>query len=367
MEPVPNTNSTSEPNQLNKEAPKQGTPVTPANSQSSLHNTEPENMLSQKPVHPIIRTFESDAAMVLQKKKASVVNIAIAESKKQHNTESIGTRAVKETVSSVTKLLLALIFIAGGGAVFYYLYTQGLFSQSAPIVQAPVIPSIIKADSQMEINISKQADVAQAVVNARTASSLPVGSITHVYFTQNVGEQTEFIDTRGFFLIINSHAPDSLIRSLRPEFMFGFHESLANEPFLILKTDSFQNTFAGMLAWEEVMLDDVDGLFTPINTNLNESIEVIPGIPSSAETGTSTDATSTELVVQEYTTKDFLDPKAFFEDLVIRNKDVRVLQSTANQTLLLYTFTDPQTLVITSSESTLREVLDRIETKVYVE
>lgn len=363
MDGVPNTTSSSEPNQ-NPLQPQQAKPVVPLNSQTSLHDNPQAAGAQTQPVKPIIRTFETDAALAMQHKKASVVKIAIAESKRQTQSETIGTRAVKQTISSVTKLLLALMFIGAGGAVFYYLYTQGVFDTEAPIVQTQTVPSIIDANIQKELNISIDRNVISAVTNIRKNSTEPVGSVTYVYFTQGEGELNRLIDSRTFFTIINSHAPDSLIRSLRPEFMFGFHESLANEPFLILKTDSFQNTFAGMLAWEKVMLEDVDDLFAPIVTRTNTSIEVTPATSTSSTTGAI--ATSTASTTpREFTTKDFLDPKAFFEDLVIRNKDVRALRSTTNQTLLLYTFIDPQTLVLTPSEMTLREILDRVEKKVY--
>jgi hypothetical protein len=49
-----------------------------------------------------------------------------------------------------------------------------------------------------------------------------------------------------------------------------------------------------------------------------------------------------------------------FEDEVVKNKDIRVLKDSTNTTVLLYSFINKETLIITTNEQTFNEVYDRL-------
>ena len=51
--------------------------------------------------------------------------------------------------------------------------------------------------------------------------------------------------------------------------------------------------------------------------------------------------------------------QAVFVDRLLRNKDLRLAQTTAGETVLLYTFLDPETILIAADEATFSEVFDR--------
>jgi hypothetical protein len=74
-----------------------------------------------------------------------------------------------------------------------------------------------------------------------------------------------------------------------------------------------------MLKWEKTMAQDLGGLFE---------------IP--ADTGTSTE---------------------IFLDEALRNKDLRILQDNGGKTILLYSFIDKQTLLITKNENVFNAIL----------
>jgi tRNA(His) 5'-end guanylyltransferase len=52
--------------------------------------------------------------------------------------------------------------------------------------------------------------------------------------------------------------------------------------------------------------------------------------------------------------------KAEFVDSVISNRDVRILKDGAGNIILIYVFTDNNTLVITSSETTMKMVAEKL-------
>ena len=62
------------------------------------------------------------------------------------------------------------------------------------------------------------------------------------------------------------------------------------------------------------------------------------------------------------TTPEVLYIEQEFKDKVIRNVDTRVLVDARGKILLLYAFPDQKTLIITTNENTLTEIISRINT-----
>jgi hypothetical protein len=57
----------------------------------------------------------------------------------------------------------------------------------------------------------------------------------------------------------------------------------------------------------------------------------------------------------------FFNLKGTFEDRTVMNRDVREFRNDSGQLLLLYSFIDKDTLIITTSEATLKSVIEKIE------
>ncbi len=51
-----------------------------------------------------------------------------------------------------------------------------------------------------------------------------------------------------------------------------------------------------------------------------------------------------------------------FQDTIIKNKDVRELKDTDGTALLLYSFFDKNTLIITTREDSFKEIVSRLNT-----
>jgi len=130
------------------------------------------------------------------------------------------------------------------------------------------------------------------------------------------------ITPQRFFGIMSTRMPDSLLRSFRSEFMFGIHSFNGNQPFMILNTDFFESTFAGMLKWEPFMAQEILAMF---------GTDITPGI---------------------------LDRE--FEDFVVKNRDLRVLRDDEGEIILLYSFFNRDRLIISTDTETLDEVITRL-------
>jgi hypothetical protein len=113
-----------------------------------------------------------------------------------------------------------------------------------------------------------------------------------------------------------------------------------------LRVDSYQQAYSGLLAWEPSMQQDLLPLF---------SRHPSPHLPPADTQASSTAATSTPT-----TTPEFL--QTGFVDQVVENHDARVILNSTGDILLLWTFLDRNTVVITTNDATLREIIRRSNT-----
>ena len=115
------------------------------------------------------------------------------------------------------------------------------------------------------------------------------------------------------------------MRVLAPEFFFGIHSFKENEPFIIIRTEEFDNAFAAILRWEKSMPFDLAEFF---------------------------DLTAEELENPGYIPE--------FKDIVLLNQDVRILNGKEG-TILIYGFVDTKTIVLTTHVETFNEITRRIK------
>lgn len=284
-----------------------------------------------------LRTYEGDLADAINKKQASAIKITIAENKKNSEHETIRTKT-PSTTKNTFALVVSVAFIILGAGVLYYVYVYVLPHNTNTPAPIALAPTIIETDSQKELAVSSET-IAAAIKNELTSSVVSPNSIENVRFTQAATNEAKPLTANEFLTWIGTHAPASLTRTFSSQFMFGIHSLEQNEPFILLKTDSYESAYAGMLKWEPEMYDDFK------NSIIRENI----------------DATSSPQL-----SSDILDAKTYATDMVIRNKDVRVIYDTNKNILLMYSFVDRNTIVITTNELTLREVISRMEKKIYV-
>ncbi len=112
-------------------------------------------------------------------------------------------------------------------------------------------------------------------------------------------------------------APSSFVRSIK-EVNFGAVDG--NDLFIVLRVSTFDTAFAGMLAWEETIQSDFSPLF---NTNQSRALT--------------------------------------FTDTLVSNKNTRLLKDVNGEDVLTYTFTDKNTILITSTRVVLEQLIPLVK------
>ena len=126
--------------------------------------------------------------------------------------------------------------------------------------------------------------------------------------------------------------PDIIKRVLSNNFMIGTYYLSHKMPFIVLKTSSFENTYAGMLSWEKDLEKDFKQLFHL--TGYESEGGILAGLNPTV--------------------------RKSFEDKVIANKDVRLLKDENSNIMLIYGIIDKETVIITTSDIAFKEVINRL-------
>jgi len=223
-----------------------------------------------------------------------------------------------------------IVLLVGGGIGFGTVAYESLKSRGA-VEPEPTVPTFFPVNIQYEVpagGLSRQ-DLMQALVLARNEVELATGEIAHLYLTRALSGKAILFSTFDFFDVLRLRIPDPFIRTLDKQFMLGIHRSETREPFLVLETSFFENAFPGMIAWEPFMNVDLSPLF-------GQKLEGEPPVNASPTA-----------------------PSPFI-DLVINNKDARVLYNEFGGMVLLYAFVDRNTIIITTTQETFLEVFKRM-------
>ncbi len=345
-----------------------------------------------------LRTYEGDVAEVMSRKRTSFTSMAIAESRKNEGNESIKAEAQEQAPSRHTSvklllILLSLIFVGGGIVGAYYLYSKSPLAPAPTPVQQQAQPStsLIPADSRTTIAIDNL-DPLKVLARIRTEVAKPQnpGSIREIIFTKATDGQTARVSGPEMLSTLDISAPDVLTRSLTAPWMLGIYADQSGQKnvFVVVTTNFFQNAFAGMLQWENVMADDLKQyLYSgPALDIANVAQNVIPLAQPATTTATSTSkvasttsktgslkktgTASSTASIATTTPPQIIAPyftlRGKFQDRIIKNKDVREFVTDSNQVLFLYSFLDNNKLAITVNEATLAEMINRLEKQAFV-
>lgn len=276
-----------------------------------------------------IRTFQGDVAEALQKQRESLVSIQRAEYLRKNTPQASNVISAENSKRRTDLFFLVMgsfILFSLGVAGAWYAYNEFVTRSSTPII---VAPSNKFLSTNMEKNLDATSASRETLVNAivSAAANVPSENLWHLILRNGSDSESPLLATSDFLSKLESQAPDSLVRAFDPLFMFGTlgQSSVTGgaSNFLIIKLSSFENAFAGMLAWEKNLGQDIGPLFT--------TASLLRDLP--------------------------LDPA--FIDLTDRNKDIRMLSS-QGRPVLLYTFFDNNMLIITDNLATVRILIDRL-------
>ncbi len=290
-------------------------------------NTTEDTFLKQ------IRTFQGDVASAIEEQNETLISIQRAQEQKNAEDIALGItlspeeKAERESRKKTIMLLIGIIVLFGfgtTGALFAYKAYKAKTSLPSP----QVVPNRFLITEEYE-KLNVLTLNRDSFIQKIQSEWLPMtgSGVKQIQLEKNSGSTTEIITTADFLNLIRSRAPGSLVRAFDPLFMFGLIDMNPKHTFILIKLDSFDLAFAGMLKWEMDLADDILPLFVPLDVSQN--------VPS----------------------------QTTFGDLIIRNKDVRILKNSTGQTVLIYTFYDNNMLIITDNENTLKIILDRLDSE----
>jgi len=277
-----------------------------------------------------LRTYQGDVAEAIKKQNASVLTITLAENRKRVKEETAedtheSSETSKRTWSVVASIILIILGLGTVGG-FYYL------QQQTPVIETT--PGPAPEDTIIGYNLKKgittdgadRKELLTVLNNERKNTEVNPNQIQYIYLNKANATGLEGIATRDLFSILQTKIPPATLRSFDTQFMFGFFRDELVRSFLLVQITSYDNAYDGMLKWESSIVEDIGSLF------------IVLGDANDFTSGGATYA---------------------FEDETFANKDARVLKNDGGKTILLYSFLDKDTLLITSNENTLKEMINK--------
>ncbi|MEK7184876.1 MAG: hypothetical protein AAB683_01945, partial [Patescibacteria group bacterium] len=293
-----------------------------------------------------IRTYESDMAYALSKKTTSVAKIVIAENMRSAENESRSNNSQTNTGKNVLKISISLIFILAGLAGGYYLYLKSPLAKQTVVKQENKIPSVITPDEQRIVSSSIQnKSIFTSFLSSQfNRSDTGTEKIIEIIPTIKTSASTTVkVNALQVLKVLEFDITDTLRRSITNHWMMGVYSNNGQSiPFIILTNNFFQNAYAGMLKWEDTMPDEFIDIFAYKDKAYRNN-----------QNGTST-------------ISNYFNIKGKFEDKIIKNRDIREFITENGEILIIYSFLDKNTIVITTSESVIPALVERIEKQAYI-
>lgn len=269
-----------------------------------------------------IRTYESDVAEAMQAKNTSLGSVFLAEQEKKFSNPEYAP--VKSSRVGLY-IILALVFISLSGGFLYFAWSainKDDVSKANPVnnLQAVIADDEIVVETQ---NLSAQE--LETAMLAAAGNDRALGDVSVFSFLKEKASTTEVLNSKQFVNAMGWRMGGTLLRSLSDKYSIGLYKQREDQFFAVFSLVSYEGAFAGMLEWERYVYQD-----------LKPFLEF--GVADTVSTST---------------------PVFLFKDMVVENKDTRVLEKDG-VAVLLYAFPDRRTLLVSSNEATFREILNRL-------
>src|SRR3989338_284131 len=275
---------------------------------------------------PTIHTYKSDVAEYIKKEGKTLEDIAVAESQRTTNTLQTNIDNPERSRKAVLIISAVAIFLTLSFLILWLAFGRKEDDSNVGYTGTATSKAMFVSDVT-EKRISIGSSEKNAAIEKLTTGLKQNEQFLVIYTDKEEKDGVKTpLTSREFLERIDVYPPDDLVRSLKNDFALG---SIAGKArFLILKTGYYGGASSGMLRWEKTMendLRDILGLSIPQNS----------------------------LPPQSSTTQSF---RYGFADLVIDNRDARVLRDASGNTILMYIFTDNETILITGNVNASRIV-----------
>lgn len=280
-----------------------------------------------------VQTMRGDYAEAVTDEKRTLADVAMqAQENRRAAHSGAATNVVRVQRKSPTRvyaLLIVVLLIASISLIaFKFFYTgepQDPFEKFA-------VTSAILPNEQIGISADEfQRGFEDVMLEIATETEVQENEIVHIYFTDgpvpkkrdiDIDNPVQITDISTFFTLVSRNIPMQLNRALdQNNYVYGIYGLPGGErsQFMILKPKTYEGGFAGMLEWEDTMAEDLS-LILQID----------------------------QLHVAEY------------QDRLMFNKDVRILNTSRGDTVILYSFVDANTILIVKDEQSFRDILTRL-------
>jgi hypothetical protein len=279
-----------------------------------------------------IHTYLSDMAETVRDNEVSVIKIAVAEQNK-HEREDLYRKAEGTGLTKTLFILGGIILILSSYFVASYVIQKNKETNSPLTTTSDTnIKQAISYDSQSFVDTT-QIENSDDFVTLLKPEINKIGkpdSISSIFLTNVIAGKNKILPLENFSSLLNLTAPSSLLRSLSDSYMVGVYtkQILASgeKPSLFLMFDvkDYNMVYAGMLEWEKSIVDDLSNIFEINKSNIEDGF------------------------------------KTQFKDIIINNKDARVLYDKDGNEILYYIFIDKNNLVITNKQETINKITTRL-------
>ncbi len=215
--------------------------------------------------------------------------------------------------------VVVLVLLIAGSAYFgFFGPTKNSSSEtSIPTSFGTILPTSFFTVAHI-VNEPLTADKEAFLVSVQKHIEQNIASDVQVRPTITENKSVRGATTQEFFTLLDTPLSYTLIKSLDPTFMLGGVQTTKQEPYLIIRSYNFEELFAGLLSWEGTMQSD----FAPVF-----------GVQKS--------------------------PITPFVDAVQNNKSTRILYDANGNEVLLYSFVNHNTVVITTSGEALSALIGK--------
>lgn len=284
---------------------------------TQAENTSTTQTVGEEHKIKSLRSYQGDVEEIVSKNNYSASSIMLAEQRKRDGvlidfSEPKNVEARNKFYIIIGSLLLAL------GAITIIAVYYNRSKQEVVVRQQNYALVAFSKETSLNLASSTREELIRNISLEKLNFNLPINSILYINTRDNTGNPANIND---FLALVAPQMPASLLRSFENKYMLGVYSFDTNEVFLILTTNDFASSFSGMLKWENTMVSDIGRVF---------------GIKVNFESSTPT-----------------------FTDEALKNKDLRVLKDANNKKILLYSFVDKNTLIITTTENIFSAVLGK--------
>jgi hypothetical protein len=211
--------------------------------------------------------------------------------------------------------ILVCIVLLGIALALFASFYFNVFKKETPSEQPTIaVPTFLATTAQTPLMIegTKEVFLTMLTEKVRTAEA----GLIQFYPTIEIGETKRIGTSEEILTFLNTHLDQRTLRSLNKTLMIGSITTEKNEPFIVLQSSNFDVLFTGLLAWEPHISADFAPLFGEQTlTNIK------------------------------------------FKDAVRDNTSTRILYDESGKEILLYSFINQNTVVITTSGEALSKLI----------